>query len=44
MLIRALLLVLFTIALFFVKVAHAEPRTAPSLVLATSGFLEEAGR
>jgi hypothetical protein len=32
MLIRAFLFVLFTIAIFFVKVAHAEPNATPDFV------------
>jgi hypothetical protein len=34
MLVRAFLFILFTIAIFFVKVAHAEPSASPAIVFA----------
>jgi hypothetical protein len=44
MLIRAFLFILFTIALFFVKVAHAEPNATPGFAFEAGGVVERAGR
>jgi hypothetical protein len=45
MLVRVFLFVIFTIALFFVKVAHAEPSTTPfASVSSADGLFERAAR
>jgi hypothetical protein len=42
MFVRAFLFILFTIALIFVKAAHAEPSATPVFVFGTGGSLERA--